>query len=205
MKLRQVNEDSLELRHSRVVDVYRNGRKPVFRMTLADGKQIEATSDHRFLFADGWGTLGRRTGLREQAGRAVWQEGDHFLYVNGATEERPPLYRDPVWLQREYRGHRRPISDLAEACGVSYHTIRKWLTRYDLTDRGRGRFAEANVPWNRGETYRLGPRKSSELWAAANREARTRSASNIWQGGRATGRIGPREYRRRHAARTLLR
>ena len=101
MKLRQVNEDSLELRHTRVVDVYRNGRKPVFRMTLADGKQIEATSDHRFLFADGWNTLGHGTGLRQQAGRAVWHEGDSFLYVNGAAEERPSLYRDRVVVGKE--------------------------------------------------------------------------------------------------------
>ena len=183
MKLRQVNEESRELQHTRVVDVYRNGRKPVFRMTLADGKRIEATSDHRFLFAEGWNTLTRATGLREQSGRAVWNAGDHFLYVNGAAEERPSLYRDPVWLQREYRGHRRSISDLAEACGVSYHTIRGWLTRYNLTDPRRGRFAEAHIPWNKGQSYQLGPRELSERWIAANRGARFGSASNFWRGG----------------------
>ena len=188
MKLRQVNEDSLELQHTRVVDVYRNGRKPVFRMTLADGKQIEATADHRFLFAEGWNTLKGAAGVRDRGGRAVWDSGDHFLYVNGAAEERPLLYRDPVWLQREYRGHRRPISDLAEACGVSYHTIRQWLARYKLTDRGRGRFAEAHVPWNKGQTYRLGPRELSEEWITANRRVRSGSASNFWRGGRTTGR-----------------
>jgi thymidylate synthase (FAD) len=183
MKLRQVNEESRELQHTRVVDVYRNGRKPVFRMTLADGKQIEATSDHKFLFADGWSTLKGSTGLREQGGRAVWDAGDHFLYVNGAVDERPALYRDPVWLQREYRRHRRPIGDLAEACGVSYHTIRKWLTRYNLTDRERGRFPQASVPWNKGQTYRLGPREPSEAWVAANRRSRSGAASNFWRGG----------------------
>ena len=104
MKLRQVNEDTLAFQHTRIVDVYRNGPKPVFRMVLEDGKSIEATSDHRFLFGTGWETLGRATGLREIGGRAVWQHGDHFVYVNGAAEERPAFYRDPIWLQREYRG-----------------------------------------------------------------------------------------------------
>ena len=104
MKLRQVNEDTLAFQHTRVVDVYRNGPKPVFRMVLEDGKSIEATSDHRFMFADGWKTLGTAARLREIGGRAVWQPGDYFVYVNGAAEERPAFYRDPIWLQREYRG-----------------------------------------------------------------------------------------------------
>ena len=104
MKLRQVNEDTLAFQHTRIVDVYRNGPKPVFRMVLEDGKSIEATSDHRFLFGTGWDTLGRATRLREIGGRAVWQPGDHFVYVNGAAEERPAFQRDPIWLQREYRG-----------------------------------------------------------------------------------------------------
>ena len=110
MKLRQVNEDTLAFQHTRIVDVYRNGPKPVFRMVLEDGKSIEATSDHRFLFGTGWNTLGRATGLRETGGRAVWRHGDYFVYVNGAAEERPAFYRDPIWLQREYRGHRRSLA-----------------------------------------------------------------------------------------------
>ena len=89
MKLRQVDEDTLACQHTRIVDVYRNGPKPVFRMVLEDGKSIEATSDHRFLFGTGWDTLGRATGLRETGGRAVWRHGDYFVYVNGAAEERP--------------------------------------------------------------------------------------------------------------------
>ncbi len=132
MRLRQVNENTLEIQHTRVVDVYRNGCKPVFRMVLADGKTLEATRDHRFLFAGGWNTLGGATGVRETGGRAVWSDGDHYVFVNGAAELIPAMYQDPVWLQREYRGHRRPVGELAEVCGVSYHTIRKWLTRYRL-------------------------------------------------------------------------
>ncbi|HEV8291642.1 MAG TPA: FAD-dependent thymidylate synthase, partial [Tepidisphaeraceae bacterium] len=40
MKLRQINEQDLRIQHTRIVDVYCNGRKPVFRVTLADGKTI---------------------------------------------------------------------------------------------------------------------------------------------------------------------
>ena len=95
IKLRQVDEDTLALQHTRIVDVYRNGVKPVFRMVLEDGKSIEATSDHRFLFAKGWDTLRGATGLRETGGRAVWRQGDYFVQVNGAAEK-----RDWTWFHK---------------------------------------------------------------------------------------------------------
>jgi len=188
MRLRQVDEHSMELRHTRVVDVYKNGRKAVFRVVLADGKRIEATKDHRFLFAQGWATLAEATGVGEAGGRAVWLEGEHFLYVNGASERIPAMYTDPSWLQREYRGHRRSIGDIADACGVSYPTIRKWLTRYRLTERGRGDFKEGSVPWNRGKKYRTGPKQLSPEALAAIRAARSGPASNFWRGGSSTER-----------------
>jgi flavin-dependent thymidylate synthase len=82
-KLRQLDEHANRIRHTRVVDVFRNGRRPVFRMVLADGKSIECTADHRFLFAEGWRTLRDATGLEERSGRAVWTPGDHDVHVNG--------------------------------------------------------------------------------------------------------------------------
>jgi len=193
MQLRQVDEDTLELRRTRIVDVFRNGRKPVFRVTLADGKRIEATRDHRFLFAEGWRTLAEATGLRETNGRAVWLAGDHFMHVNGAVELVPAMYQDPVWLQREYRGHRRSIAEIADACGVSYATIRKWLRRYGLTERGRGDFKPGSRPWNLGKTYRTGPKDFSPQALLAIRAARSGAASNFWKGGVTPDRasIGP--------------
>ncbi|MDP2956550.1 MAG: FAD-dependent thymidylate synthase [Longimicrobiales bacterium] len=188
MRLRQVNEDTLELQHTRVVDVCKNGRKPVFRMILADGKTIEATRDHRFFFAGGWDTLAGATGVRETGGNAVWSAGDHYVFVNGAAELIPAMYQDPVWLQREYRGHRRSIGEIAEVCGVSYHTIRKWLTRYRLTEPGRGDFREGNAPWNHGRTYHTGPKELSEEALARLRAARSGPASNFWLGGVSTDR-----------------
>ena len=89
MRLRQINEDSLRIQHTNVVDVFRNGEKPVFRITLGDGKTIEATADHRFLFNNGWRTLKEETGLHERAGKAVWTRGDYRLFVNGMDVQIP--------------------------------------------------------------------------------------------------------------------
>lgn len=183
MRLRQVNEDNNRLQHTRVVDVFKNGKKPVFRMVLADGKSIEATADHQFLFTGGWNTLKGATGLEEASGRAVWNEDDYYVQVNGAAERVPAMYQDPLWLQREYRGHRRSVGELAEVCGVSYPTIRKWLTRYRLTEPGWGDFKKGHRCWNDGKTYRLGRREVTPEWLEAVRKARSGEASNFWRGG----------------------
>jgi thymidylate synthase (FAD) len=135
MLLRQLDEDTRAIRHSRVVGVTRNGSKPVFRMTLEDGKWIDCTADHRFIFEDGWHTLAERTGLREERGRAVWDKGNYRLSVNGAEIACPALYHDRSWLEHEYIRMQRPVQDLAEACGVQPQTIRLWIRRLDLPRR----------------------------------------------------------------------
>lgn len=189
MYLRQMNEDSGRIQHTRIVDVFRNGPKPVFRMTLADGKQIEATADHRFLFEDGWSTLREATGLREQGGRAVWRPGDYYLYVNGTRELRPELYRDPDWLHEVYHERRLSAREVAELCGASEPTIRKWLRKHGISAHpSRRGFQKGHAPWNKGKTYRLGPRKLSDEWIEANHRARAGAASNFWKGGVSDGR-----------------
>jgi thymidylate synthase (FAD) len=185
MRLRQVNEETLRIQHTRVVDIYRNGRKPVFRMILEDGKSIEATADHRFLFEGGWSTLAEATGLRHVNGRAIWEAGPHSLYVNGMVAEMPALYRDRDWLDQQYNKERRPIQGIADECGVSYHTIRKWLGKLGLQapNGGHHRFRAGQEPWTQGKTYRLGPRTLSDQWIAANHQARSGPAPCFWKGG----------------------
>ena len=139
MRLRQVDESTLRLQHTRIANVYKNGPKPVFRMTLSDGKRIEATSDHRFLFASGWQSLADATGLRQENGRAVWSTGDHYLYVNGEQTLVPALYQVREWLDEQYNVRLRPVDELAAECGVGYHTIRKWLRKHGVQHVKGGR------------------------------------------------------------------
>src|SRR5207253_4918930 len=72
MQLRQIDERTLRIQRTRIVDVFRNGPKPVFQMKLADGKTIDCTADHQFLFSNGWQTLANAAGLQRRSGRAVW-------------------------------------------------------------------------------------------------------------------------------------
>lgn len=180
MHLRQVNEDTLAIQHTGILNVYKNGLKPVFRMILEDGKQIETTADHKFLFEEGWKTLHQATGLYEKNGKAVWNEGDYNLYVNGIEIESPPLYQNESWLNEQYNIIGRKIEDIAVDCGVSYHTIRKWIRKYQLQHEKGGR---SKSPWNKNKRYQLGARELSGKWIEANRNSRSGPASNFWRGG----------------------
>ncbi len=122
MNLRQANEDTLRIQHTRVVDVYRNGAKPVFRMTLSDGKQIEATADHRFLFADGWSTLGQAADLPLIGGRAVWHADDLYVHANGVVCEAPARHGDQRWSSEQAQELEQPIKEIAEDREVAYRT-----------------------------------------------------------------------------------
>ena len=206
MHLRQVNEETSRIQHTRVVDVFRNGPKQVFRLVLADGKTIKATADHQFLFADGWGTLKQKTGLEERSGSAVWNRRDYFVHVNGMVCEDPALYTDSEWLDHEYNLLGRSLAEIAEDCRCSTHTIRKWLSRFGIQDTNdRGRFKPGNAPWNRGKTYESGPRELTEDHLATIRRTRSGPASNFWKGGMSSDRASIGRWTTQAAARVHAR
>ena len=143
MMLRQANEDTLALQHTRIVDVHRNGVKPVFRMTLEDGKAIETTSDHRFLFAGGWDTLRRATGLTETGGRAEWRRGERFVYVNGAAEKWESNWSFRARLVKisrfEYVGERETY-DL-EVEGPHHNFVANGIVTHNSVNEYSGRYS----------------------------------------------------------------
>ena len=180
MKLRHLNETTGCIEPTRIVDVFKNGSKPVFKFTLADGKTIEATADHRFLFASGWNSFRNEVGLRERNGLASWDKKEVYLQVNGAALELPALYQDADWLDEKYNLNQLKIQDIADLCEVSYHTIRKWIRLHGLQHERGGRSRE---PWNKGKTYVLGSRGLTPEHRETIQRTRSGGASNFWRGG----------------------
>ena len=192
MIVRQLNEETQVFCHTRVLNVTQSGMKPVFRMELEDGKWIECTSDHRFLFDDGWGTLADKTGLREVDGKAVWSPGEYRLAINGMELARPALYRDRTWLEQEYVRSARSVTDIAETCGVLPDTVNAWIRRYGLPRRVTPShlFSPGNTYFTRRRTTR-GIRRirrfggtgdepyTSKEWLAERWVAQERSAAQI--------------------------
>lgn len=57
MLLRSVNEETGEVYHTNVVDVWESGEKEVFHVKLEDGTWFECSKDHRIFTEDGWRKL----------------------------------------------------------------------------------------------------------------------------------------------------
>jgi flavin-dependent thymidylate synthase len=131
MLLRQMNEDTGQLQHTHIANVYKSGVKPVFRMVLSDGKAVECTADHRFKFADGWKTLAGATGLRLLSRRAVWNAGRYEVYVNGRQLTDNTLHHDRSWLNDQYkiRCHRQVhLNEITSVSRLGGPSIKiKWV------------------------------------------------------------------------------
>jgi len=83
MELRSCNEDTGEIYHTHVREVTYSGQKPVFRITLANGQQILASKEHRFLTKEGWKSLEDTVGLSLSPGNAATRSRSAELAVNG--------------------------------------------------------------------------------------------------------------------------
>lgn len=128
MKLRSCDESTGEIIHTNVVDIWESGVKPVFRVTLANGRTLKMSKDHRCLTEQGWLSLEAATGLRLGAqGGVTWEESAPAFAVNGI-----PAYQDEAWLKAR-RQEGLDITQIAARAGTSYHTIRKYLKKFSLT------------------------------------------------------------------------
>ena len=178
MRVRVLDESSHEFTHGHICDVIDKGVQPVYRVTLADGKQLTLTENHRVLTDGGWRLMGEAVGLHG-SGADARATKDCNLMVNGG-----PVHRDPAWLaDRRASGH--SVQEIADEAGCSYHTVRKWLRVHDLSF---GADERSHAAWNKGESgYRTSLRHTPEHIDAIRR-ARSGPASNFWRGGIATDR-----------------
>jgi thymidylate synthase ThyX/DNA-binding CsgD family transcriptional regulator len=143
MPLRVLNEETNEFEVGHVSEIVDKGVQPVYRLTLADGKELTLTENHRLLTDDGWMTMKQAVGLRG-SGPSAHMTRTAALLTNGTV-----AHRDREWLQAR-REDGLSVGEIADRAGCSYHTVRKWLARYDLQfsrEERRGR-----RPWNAGRS-----------------------------------------------------
>ena len=173
MRVRVLNEETREFTIGHICDVIDKGVQPVYRLTLEDGKQLTLTENHRVLTADGWSVMRDAVGL-VGGGASAQMSRECSLLVNGV-----PVHQDAEWL-RERRTAGLGVQAIADEAGCSYHTIRKWLKKHDLSFSSAERHRGA---WNKGKSgYRINLNHTAEHLAAI-REARSGTASNFWRGG----------------------
>lgn len=133
IKLRSMDENSKQIISNSIVSVWYAGEKPVYKMTTEDGYTIKATEKHRFLSEKGWVELG------------ALKPGES-IYTNGV-----PAYKNPDWLYEVYHNQGLMQSQIAELCGVTSHTIRKWIAKNNL-QKPAGSWSIGKTPHNKGKT-----------------------------------------------------
>ena len=92
MRVRCLDEETNEFGVAHICDVIDKGLQPVYRLTLADGKEITLTENHRLLTDSGWMLMRDAIGLVGEGECAAMTRESHLI-VNGV-----PSYRDPIWL-----------------------------------------------------------------------------------------------------------
>ncbi|WP_392424667.1 replicative DNA helicase [Barrientosiimonas humi] len=98
-------DDSLRYVARPLTHAFSTGTRPVFRMTLASGKTVRATENHRFLTYDGWKQLGDlRVDDRIAVPRHVpaperheqWEDDDHVVLLAHMIGDGSFVKRQPI-------------------------------------------------------------------------------------------------------------
>jgi thymidylate synthase (FAD) len=194
MRLRSCNEDTGEIIATNVVDIWESGTKPVYRVTLDDGRSLTMSKDHQCLTEAGWLTLEKATGLRVgPTGTVTWRDTTPRLAVNGV-----PAYQDEAWL-RKRRAEGLSVTEIAARAGISYHTIRKYLRQFGLGFNAKEKCRLSGRTQRGSKRSLTKPRRLSNEWRAAVIRARSGPASNFWKGGVSTERANIGRWTREHA------
>ena len=130
--------DGSEFVSSKIRGVSYSGVKPVFAITLEDGKQIKSSIDHRFMTPKGWASVGDI------------RPGD-LLGTNGIAAI--GLAKD--WLADRYISKRMLLREIASEAECSVSVVRKYLKKYGL-QKPIGQGQSGRKPWNIGRSYATG-------------------------------------------------
>lgn len=164
---------------SRIKEVFKTGVKPVFRVSLSDGKEIECTKEHKFLANEGFSSLEEIVGLTKNSN--TWTMSKKaFVATNGV-----PLHQNYDWMKeaKERAIHSKVgLPQIASEANVSYHTIRKWLKKLSLSF-SKKEVASYTPTWNKSKFgYSTGKRSLNTI-ALMRSKARRGKDSNLWRGG----------------------
>jgi replicative DNA helicase len=95
-------DDSLRYVRRHLTHVFSTGRRQVFRLRLASGKQVTATANHPFLTYDGWRPLGELgAGSRVAVPRHVPAPGKHRTWPEAHVVMLAHLLGDGSFVERQ--------------------------------------------------------------------------------------------------------
>lgn len=171
--VRIYDENSRQISTATIKEVFDTGKKDVYKISLASGRSIKATLNHKFMIKDGFTEL------------LNLKKGDQIA-VNGEI-----CYRDAEWMRKEKLKsieNGTGVEGIAIKAGVSYHTIRKWLKKLNLQFTKKETASYTKI-WNKGLEKEMQPRfgknVSDETRRLQHESSRKGPDSNLYKGGSA--------------------
>lgn len=180
MYIKCFDEATGELTTAHLKEVFATGIKPVYEITLSDGKKIKTTKEHKFLTKSGFESLEEIVGLDFAAGRAVMTNVGKQIAVNGI-----PVYQDKEWLRQRkeeslFLGGGIPW--ISEKYGINYNTLRKWIRIHGL-QYTKEEVAKTVKPWNKGVFGYSTGKRSLETRLRQRSSALARGENHNWYRG----------------------
>lgn len=133
IKLRSITPNNVVIPNG-INKVIKSGYKEVYEVRTKLGYNIKTSKNHIFFTPDG------------QIKLKNLNVGDN-VFVNGTQS----INIDKDWLYKKYHLDCESISNIANEVNCSYHTIRKYITKYGLSKK-IGAKPQNFAPWNKGLT-----------------------------------------------------
>jgi len=177
--LRVYDEENKIFKTASFREIFYTGIKPIFEITLEDGKKLKCTKNEKFFTIDGkYQILEDIVGLEVMASNKAVMTKEGYIGVNGDI-----CYQNYKWL-KSIRNEvpKKSLSEIAEISGVSTHTIRKWLRIHNL-QYTKKEVSEYTTIWNKGKFGYKTSLKHSHKHIDAIKKARSGPNCNWWKGG----------------------
>lgn len=159
IKLRVYDEAKKEFTTANYLEVFKNGKKPVYKVTFEDGKTVTCTKEHKFLTKGGFKPLEDALDLTIEGDEVSIGDAE-LLATNGQQ-----CYHSYEWMSAAKERaicNGAGVQGIADEAGISYHTVRKWLRKLNLTFT-KGEVAKYSEIWNKGKSgYKIAPRTKEQ-------------------------------------------
>ncbi|AMA09035.1 FAD-dependent thymidylate synthase [Picosynechococcus sp. PCC 73109] len=131
MSLRVLNEDTGNFEIGHLQDVMSSGEQPVYRLTLADGKTLDCTVNHRLYTTQGWQRMGEALGLMTDEEHQVLAVTKTCEVMTNGVVRPDALYSQQSWLAAQVK-QGLTAQQIANICDCSPDVIRHWAKKFQL-------------------------------------------------------------------------
>lgn len=134
MRVRSLDEAKNVFTIGHIEDVIFSGINPVYEVTLADGKKLVATKNHKIYTPSGWKFL------------SDINVGDDVMVNGQPLKDADKTYQNKEWLLSHFCSGLIP-REVAAIAGCSTEAVKKWAYHHRLTWQKR--------QWNKGIKYSI--------------------------------------------------